>query len=110
KNPRGIFFRGNHAKDHGKEFRLKRGPKVPFALPAWMLNRYSVKAFNSAYYRIHAARKGTAVVPYGSFFYPLDSIGQWNLLYGRQGFLQYQCVIPETNLDAFAELLARIAR
>jgi FAD/FMN-containing dehydrogenase len=122
KNPRGIFFRGNHAAgqssdhspdhspDHGKEFHLKRGPKLPFALPAWMLNRYWVKAFNAAYYRIHAARKGAAIVPYDSFFYPLDSIRQWNLLYGRQGFLQYQCVIPETNLEAFEELLDRIAR
>ncbi len=110
KNPRGIFFRGNHATDRGKEFHLKGGPTLPFALPAWMLNRYSVKAFNTAYYTIHAARKGAAVVPYDSFFYPLDSIRQWNLLYGRRGFLQYQCVIPETNLAAFVELLDRIAR
>jgi FAD/FMN-containing dehydrogenase len=109
KNPRGIFFRGNHAANHGKEFHLRRGPKLPFALPEWMLNRYSVKAFNTAYYRIHAARKGLAVVPYDSFFYPLDSIRQWNLLYGKQGFLQYQCVIPETNVEAFEELLDRIA-
>jgi len=110
KNPRGIFFRGNHATDQGKEFHPKRGPKLPFALPAWMLNRYSVRAFNTAYYGIHAAKKGAAVVPYDSFFYPLDSIRQWNLLYGRQGFLQYQCVIPETNVEAFEELLDRIAR
>jgi FAD/FMN-containing dehydrogenase len=110
KNPRGIFFRGNHAKDHGKNFRPKRGPKLPFALPAWMLNRYSVKAFNTAYYTFHAAKKGAGVVAYDPFFYPLDSIRQWNLLYGKQGFLQYQCVIPETNLEAFEELLDRIAR
>ncbi|HLM79327.1 MAG TPA: FAD-binding oxidoreductase [Terriglobales bacterium] len=109
KNPRGIFFRGNHAADHGKEFHPKRGPKLPLALPAWLLNRYSIRAFNTAYYRSHAARKSAAVVPYVSFFYPLDSIRQWNLLYGRQGFLQYQCVIPETNLEAFGELLDRIA-
>jgi FAD/FMN-containing dehydrogenase len=109
-HPRGIFFRGNHAADHGKEFRPRRGPKLPFALPEWMLNRYSVKAFNTAYYRIHATRKGAAVVPYNSFFYPLDSIRQWNLLYGKRGFLQYQCVIPETNVEAFEELLDRIAR
>jgi FAD/FMN-containing dehydrogenase len=110
KNPRGIFFRGNHAADHGKEFHSKRGPTLPFALPAWMLNRYSVRAFNSAYYKIHAATKGASVVAYDSFFYPLDSIRQWNLLYGRQGFLQYQCVIPETNVAAFEELFDRIAR
>jgi FAD/FMN-containing dehydrogenase len=109
KNPRGIFFRGNHAADRGKKFHPKRGPKLPFALPGWMLNRYSIKAFNAAYYAIHAANRGPSLVPCDSFFYPLDSVRQWNLLYGRKGFLQYQCVIPETNLEAFEELLDRIA-
>lgn len=110
KTPRGIFFRGNHSAATSKAFHPKRGPKLPFALPGWLLNRYTVKAFNSAYYRMHEARKGESGVGYDSFFYPLDSIRQWNLLYGKQGFLQYQCVIPETNLDAFEELLDRIAR
>jgi len=110
RNLRGIFFRGNHAAERGKDFHPKRGPKLPFALAAWMLNRYSVKAFNTAYYWSHATKKGASVVACDSFFYPLDSIRQWNLLYGRRGFLQYQCVIPETNLDAFEELLDRIAR
>ncbi len=110
KNLRGIFFRGNHAANSGKEFHSKRGPKMPFALPAWMLNRYSVKAFNNTYYRLHARKTGATVLPYDSFFYPLDSIRQWNLLYGKRGFLQYQCVIPETNLAAVVELLDRIAR
>ncbi|MGA7631565.1 MAG: FAD-binding protein, partial [Terriglobales bacterium] len=109
-NPRGIFFRGNHAESCGKEFRPKRGPKVPFALPAWLLNRHSVRAFNNTYYTLHALRKGVTVVSYDSFFYPLDSIRQWNLLYGKRGFLQYQCVIPETNLEAIEESLGRIAR
>jgi FAD/FMN-containing dehydrogenase len=49
-------------------------------------------------------------VGYDSFFYPLDSIRQWNLMYGRGGFLQHQCVIPESKLDAFEELLDRVAR
>jgi FAD/FMN-containing dehydrogenase len=109
KDPRGIFFRGNHAADVGKQFHPKRGPKLPCALPGWALNRYSVKAFNAAYYKLHARKPGATVVPYDSFFYPLDAIRQWNLIYGRQGFLQYQCVIPETSIEAFAELLDRIA-
>jgi FAD/FMN-containing dehydrogenase len=110
KDARGIFFRGNHSGQKGGEIRRKRGPKLPFAPPGWMLNRYSVKAFNSAYFKFHSVRQGASVVPYDSFFYPLDSIGQWNLLYGRRGFLQYQCVIPENNIEAVGELLELIAR
>jgi FAD/FMN-containing dehydrogenase len=110
KNVRGIFFRGNHAADGHRDFRRKRGPSVPFAPPAWILNRWSVRAFNTAYYALHARRKGAARETYDVFFYPLDSIRHWNLLYGKQGFLQYQCVIPERHLDAFEELLERIAR
>jgi len=110
RNLRGIFFRGNHSAENTKKFRPKRGPKLPFALPGWLLNRTTVKGFNTLYYRAHASKKGSAVVGYDSFFYPLDSIRQWNLLYGKQGFLQYQCVIPESNVEAFEELLDRIAR
>jgi FAD/FMN-containing dehydrogenase len=109
RNARGIFFRGNHSAASGKIMRPKSGPKVPFALPGWLLNRYTLKAFNTAYYRAHAARKGASVVPCDSFFYPLDSVRQWNLLYGKNGFLQYQCVIPESNVEAFEELLDLIA-
>ena len=110
KNVRGIFFRGNHAADRGNEFHRGHSPKLPFALPAWMLNRYSVRAFNTAYYKIHAASKRAGIVPYDSYFYPLDSVRRWNLLYGKRGFLQYQCVIPETNIAAIEGLLDQIAR
>lgn len=110
RNVRGIFFRGNHAARCRKQFHPRRGPKLPFALPAWVLNRWSIRAFNAALYAVHALRKGAALEAYDAFFYPLDSIRQWNLMYGRRGFLQYQCVIPERRLDAFEELLERIAR
>ncbi|MGA9356202.1 MAG: FAD-binding oxidoreductase [Terriglobales bacterium] len=110
KTPRGIFFRGNHSAASHKAAYAKPGPRLPFALPQWLLNRHTVRTFNAAYYRVHASRRGPSLLPYQSFFYPLDSIRQWNLLYGKQGFLQYQCVIPETNLDALEELLDRIAR
>jgi FAD/FMN-containing dehydrogenase len=114
KNARGIFFRGNHAAERGREIRSERGASrrsltVPFALPGWILNRYSIKAFNAAYYKINSAKAGASAVPYNSFFYPLDSIRKWNLLYGRHGFLQYQCVIPDNNIEAVGELLERIA-
>ena len=35
---------------------------------------------------------------------------QWNKLYGRRGFLQYQCVVPLADgSDAIKEMLARVA-
>ena len=66
RNPRGIFFRGNHSAEPGKTFRPKRGPKLPFPLPAWLLNRYTVKTFNTAYYQTQAAKKGSSLVAYDS--------------------------------------------
>ena len=110
KTPRGIFFRGNHSPETTKRFCPKSGLKLAFGLPSWALNRYAIRAFNAAYFRAHASRKGPSLVGYDSFFYPLDSIRQWNLLYGKQGFLQYQCVIPQENIAAIEELLDRIAR
>ena len=110
KNPRGVFFRGNHAAERGKEFHLKRGPKLPFALPEWMLNRYSVKAFICDD-GIHSAKKGTSVVPYDSFFYPLDAVRQWNLLYGKQGFLHpHPRPVPQGWLDLHRRFIDYTAR
>jgi FAD/FMN-containing dehydrogenase len=114
RTPRGIFFRGNHssraATPQSSARHSKSGPVVPFPLPGWMLNRYSMRAFNAAYYHRHALLPGASLASYPSFFFPLDSLRQWNLIYGRQGFLQYQCVIPQENAEAFGDLLETIAR
>ena len=106
---RGVFFCGNHSAEPGQS-KPRIGPKVPFPLPAWLLNRWSMKSLNSAYYAWHCFKRGSAVAPYDRFFYPLDSVRQWNLVYGKRGFLQYQCVVPETCLPAFKEVLDLIRR
>jgi len=54
---------------------------------------------------------GHQVVHYDPFFYPLDSVLQWNRLYGPKGFLQYQCVVPARSAESsIHELLTRIGR
>ena len=41
-----------------------------------------------------------------NFFFPLDRILNWNKLYGKLGFIQYQLVIPENkSLDGIKEIL-----
>lgn len=70
----------------------RRQRRVPLDLPGWLLNRWTVRAFNALYY--NAARPAESIVDVDRFFYPLDGLLEWNRLYGRAGFTQYQCVLP----------------
>ncbi|MCJ2068455.1 FAD-binding oxidoreductase [Methylobacterium sp. J-030] len=85
---------------------------VPVDLPGWTLNRLSVSAFNEAYFRLGAAKAGTPrLVEWNPYFFPLDGVGGWNRIYGRRGFLQYQCVIPTAQAQAvLSEILERVSR
>lgn len=68
-----------------------------------------MKAFNFAYY--NKTRPGTHqnIVDYNSFFYPLDAINDWNRIYGKRGFTQYQFVIPkEAGREGMRMILKRI--
>jgi len=64
-------------------------PKVPLSV----IRPLTVRAFNAAWWRQPTARDWTPV-SLTSFFHPLDSIRDWNRLYGPRGFLQYQFVVP----------------
>jgi FAD/FMN-containing dehydrogenase len=110
---RGIFFRGNHAEDGDCSFDERTLPpslQVPLDLPAIALNRYSMKLFNSSYFHANSM-KGSSPrkTDINSFFYPLDAVGNWNRIYGRRGFLQYQCVVPNEQAAAMQEILRVIA-
>ncbi|MBL8955776.1 MAG: FAD-binding oxidoreductase [Myxococcaceae bacterium] len=95
---RGIIMRGRWAEPHEAPPYLPREPmRVPWPqleAPAWALNRFTVGAFNTVYYRSHPKRVKTAIVSHYKWIYPLDSIRNWNMMYGRRGFSQYQCVLP----------------
>ena len=83
---------------------------VPVDAPSCLLNRASIRAFNTLYYRWGRARTGTRAVHFDPFFFPLDRIAAWNRLYGRSGFVQYQCVLPEADsAPGLTALLSRIA-
>lgn len=105
---RGIFFRGNHV-DRSLSHK-HRAFKIPFVFPEFVLNRTTISLFNAAYYRLSGRKAGNALVPYDQFFYPLDSLLNWNLLYGERGLVQYQCVIPSENVDVLKDVLETVSK
>jgi decaprenylphospho-beta-D-ribofuranose 2-oxidase len=70
---------------------------IPFHLPSFTLNRYLMAAYNRWRFRRYSYDRKNEVVNFDSFFHPLDTINHWNRLYGRRGFFQYQCLLPETQ-------------
>lgn len=111
---RGILMRGRWATPEEAPKPLPpapRRPSIPFLFPQWVLNPLFVRLFNFAYYWGHQPRFKRRLMHPETFFYPLDAIGDWNRMYGRRGFFQYQCVLPsEAGLDAprrFLDLLTR---
>lgn len=83
--------------------------KVPFDAPKFALAGPVVRAFNAAYYRRVPATGRTVVKPISDFFFPLDKIHDWNRLYGKRGFHQFQCVVPLASAPALRDMLEEIA-
>ncbi len=109
---RGHFMRGNHAPSQaGCPSHSERKFNVFLDPPISLINKTSLRAFNTVYYHRQLVRSKHSIAHHDSFFYPLDSIHNWNRIYGPKGFLQYQCVIPlNASPDAIAEMLRSIAR
>ncbi len=114
---RSVLMYGEHAAVDELPAKRRREPlrvrpraalNVPFDLPAWTLNPFSVKAFNNLYYALHPSADGQ-IVDYDRYFYPLDSVHNWNRIYGRRGFVQFQATLPKTSADGLVELLERLS-
>ncbi|MCF6445010.1 FAD-binding oxidoreductase [Nereida sp. MMG025] len=86
-----------------------KSKKIPFNAPHWALSKPIVKLFNAAYYRRVPDMGRTSVKPIEEFFFPLDKIHDWNKLYGKRGFHQFQCVVPIAQAPALRDMLQLIA-
>jgi FAD/FMN-containing dehydrogenase len=117
---RSILMVGEHAEKEQLPSFNKKKPllvhkkgklNIPFNLPSFTLNPFTIKAFNSFYYYCGKEGVTNSIVHYDSFFYPLDSINNWNRIYGKKGFLQYQFVVPKNGGKiAIKDILNRIAQ
>lgn len=116
---RSILMRGEHAFAHElpqkfskNPLRLKKkfSPTVPFYFPGFVLNALTVRLFNLLYYKKQAKKELKNIIDYETYFYPLDAINDWNKIYGKSGFIQYQMVIPKENgKEGMKKILETIA-
>jgi decaprenylphospho-beta-D-ribofuranose 2-oxidase len=115
---RSILILGEHAavselneKQKKEPLQLPKKKQItfPFNLPSWVLNAFTVKAFNFLYYGKNFKKEIDNVVSYEPFFYPLDAILHWNRGYGKSGFVQYQFVLPLEAKQGLIEILQRIS-
>jgi decaprenylphospho-beta-D-ribofuranose 2-oxidase len=111
---RGILETAETAPADVRARRLGKRRDVPFNLPSAVLNPLSIRLFNELYYRRIPAAGRQRTLPLEKFLYPLDALGHWNRIYGRRGFYQFQCVIPDRSatpgITALLETIARARR
>ncbi len=117
---RSILLRGEFAlraeltgKVAENPLRIKKkiNPTIPFYFPGFVLNSLSIKAFNFLYFNKQRKKNQQKMVDYETFFYPLDFINNWNKIYGKGGFIQYQMVIPkDKGKEGMSKILETIGR
>ena len=103
---RSLVMLGEHVEDHNLPDDKKTNPfltkkkfkiRIPFYFPSFTLNFFILKIFNSLYYFLKKLNGKDKIIDWDSYFYPLDCLLDWNKIYGKKGFVQFQCVIPLQN-------------
>jgi decaprenylphospho-beta-D-ribofuranose 2-oxidase len=114
---RSLLMRGDHASldelaERDRPAALRRAHRREVVVPTWasasrLLRGHAGTAFNEVHFRRSRDRRGL-LQPLDSLFYSLDSLGNWNRLYGQAGFVQYQFVVPFGREDTVIEILRRV--
>jgi FAD/FMN-containing dehydrogenase len=103
---RGIVMLGNEAAAEDLPVHLVNTPyfmpskiqlDVPFNLPQFFLGPFTVGMFNSCYYNL--TKEKETLVDFEKFFFPLDTISNWNRIYGKGGFSQFQVYFPDSTAE-----------
>ena len=105
-----LLMAGSFKEDGKLDYRIKKKRNIPINLPSFILNNWSVRGLNAIYYNKVKERISKQTVDIDNFFYPLDSIGNWNRIYGINGFIQYQFILPkEKSYKGLGEILGTVS-
>ncbi len=114
---RAVLTRGDHASASELPAKLAKtplayGPKPRLSAPPWvpegLLRTSTVRVFNEVWFR-KAPRNHTSYDSIPFFFHPLDGVLEWNRIYGRPGFIQYQFAVPLDAEQTVRESLGRLS-
>ncbi len=111
---RAILTRGRHARASDLDeptLKAPASPKlfIPFDAPSGLLNVASVRVFNEVWFRSAPKRQEREPQSLSSFFHPLDGVRDWNRLYGRRGFVQYQFCVDDAHANTVVEAISRLS-
>jgi len=116
---RSVLTRGDHAAldqlaPADSSSPLEYGPRQlvsvpPVVPPMGVLNHATITAFNEFWYRKAPQRRVGEIQGIAQFFHPLDFVGSWNRLYGTQGMVQYQFVVPLGEEQALRTVVERLS-
>lgn len=105
-----LLMVGDFKNDGQLDYKRKEQKNIPFTFPSFILNNWSVRIFNWLYYNKVREKVSKQVVDIDTFFYPLDAIWHWNRIYGKNGFTQYQFILPkEKSYEGLDKILTAIA-
>lgn len=116
---RSVLWRGDHARLSDLTPAERSDPfhydpqhlvTVPPLVPGpGFVNSVTSRVFCEAWFRRAPRRRDGEIKSIPAYFHPLDAIGRWNRLYGRQGFLQYQFVVPFAAGDTVRRIVERVS-
>ena len=112
---RGVLTRGDHAPATAVEgtnplaYQGSSSVSMPDHFPSGLLNRGTVRAFNEAWYLKAPKTRVRELQSIDKFFYPLDMFADWNRMYGKRGFLQYQFAVPDAASETVRNIVKAIS-
>ena len=92
-----IFTCGNFSDNLNLSLSIRKKTKINIPIKFKIVNKFTTFLFNKFYFFFNSLNSKKGYMNFDKFFYPLDNIKNWYKLYGKNGFIQYQLIVPKNN-------------